>query len=65
MGRGVKREVETKAERERENRGVGASWREGGRDEKTDREQEGKRTRERRGQAAPFIVSRAHLAVAR
>jgi hypothetical protein len=35
--------------------------REGGSQERTEREQESKSKREQRGQAAPFIVSLAHL----
>jgi hypothetical protein len=37
----------------------------GGRGKRTEKELEGKSKRERRGQAAPFILSRAYLAVAR
>lgn len=37
--------------------------RDGVRSERTELEQEGKR--ERRGQASPFIVSQAHLVIAR
>ena len=39
--------------------------RERGRGERTEWEQEGKSKREQRGQAAPFIVSQAYLAVVR
>jgi hypothetical protein len=39
--------------------------REVGRGKKVEREQEVKSKREQRGQATPFIVSQAHLAVAR
>jgi hypothetical protein len=43
-------------------RGEG-EWGEGEKGKRTEREQEG--DREQRGQAAPFIVSQAHLAIAR
>ena len=52
--------------RERENIGVEAgheTWKGEGTGERKDRE--GKRARERSGQAAPFILSQAYLAVAR
>ena len=54
-----KSEGESKGGREREGR---RDWR--GREERQ-QEQEGKSKRRRRGQAAPFIVSQAYLAVAR
>jgi hypothetical protein len=38
---------------------------EGGRGERTERKQKGKSKRVRRGQAAPYIGSQAHQAVAR
>jgi hypothetical protein len=41
----------------------GGEWGQRGRSKGAEEEQEGKR--ERRGQAAPFIVSQAYLAVAR
>ena len=71
MGWGVKRVEE--AEKGRESRGIEASHEHGVRvgrgtergrgGERTEQEQEGKG--EQRGQAAPFIVSQAQLAVAR
>ena len=71
MGRGVKRVVEAEKGREREkSREVEASHGHMEREKGMGREgeQEGTRecgTRERRGQAAPFIVGQAYLAVAR
>jgi hypothetical protein len=47
---------------ERVGKGIG---RKGGRGKGTEWEQEGKNKRNQRGQAAPFIVSQAYLAVAR
>jgi hypothetical protein len=47
------------------NGGGGREWERGGRGKRKELEQESKSKREQRGRAAPFIVSQAHLAVAR
>ena len=66
MGRGVKRVAEAEKGREKERvektRPAMATWREEGKGQEA-REQEGKR--ERRGQAAPFILGQAYLDVFR
>lgn len=63
VGKGVERERQGGREGKREERSARNKWREGER-EKVVRESMRIRARERRWQAAPFIVSKAYLAVA-
>lgn len=64
MGRGVKRVVEAERQRGERSRGILDHVERGGTREQEARERS-RSKRERRGQAAPFIVSQAYLVVAR